>query len=152
MPSRKFWLVTWGAEDDDNPYGMGLGHQLWWPVYLKRNGARFWAAYLDRFGVPTTKAVYPSDESDAENEKRKKDALAAALSLRSEGAVALPEGFDVSLVESTSPGKRGLQGLSGLLGRCHRQDHPFPDRHLAYRPVQRHGRGPQRHRHQRGQG
>lgn len=104
MPSRKFWLVTWGAEDDDNPYGMGLGHQLWWPVYLKRNGARFWAAYLDRFGVPTTKAVYPSDESDAENEKRKKDALAAALSLRSEGAVALPEGFDVSLVESTSRG------------------------------------------------
>ena len=104
MPPRKFWLVTWGAEDDDNPYGMGLGHQLWWPVYLKRNGARFWAAYLDRFGVPTTKAVYPSDESDAENEKRKKDALAAALSLRSEGAVALPEGFDVSLVESTSRG------------------------------------------------
>lgn len=104
MPSRKFWLVTWGAEDDDTPYGMGLGHQLWWPVYLKRNGARFWAAYLDRFGVPTTKAVYPSDESDAENEKRKKDALAAALSLRSEGAVALPEGFDVSLVESTSRG------------------------------------------------
>lgn len=83
---------------------MGLGHQLWWPVYLKRNGARFWAAYLDRFGVPTTKAVYPSDESEAENEKRKKDALAAALSLRSEGAVALPEGFDVSLVESTSRG------------------------------------------------
>lgn len=73
-------------------------------MYLKRNGARFWAAYLDRFGVPTTKAVYPSDESDAENEKRKKDALAAALSLRSEGAVALPEGFDVSLVESTSRG------------------------------------------------
>ena len=104
MPPRKFWLVTWGAEDDDNPYGMGLGHQLWWPVYLKRNGARFWAAYLDRFGVPTTKAVYPSDESEAENEKRKKDALAAALSLRSEGAVALPEGFDVSLVESTSRG------------------------------------------------
>ena len=104
MPPRKFWLVTWGAEDDDNPYGIGLGHQLWWPVYLKRNGARFWAAYLDRFGVPTTKAVYPSDESDAENEKRKKDALAAALSLRSEGAVALPEGFDVSLVESTSRG------------------------------------------------
>ena len=90
MPPRKFWLVTWGAEDDDNPYGMGLGHQLWWPVYLKRNGARFWAAYLDRFGVPTTKAVYPSDESDAENEKRKKDALAAALSLRSEGAVPCP--------------------------------------------------------------
>ena len=104
MPPRKFWITTWGAEDDDNPYGLGLGHQLWWPVYLKRNGTRWWAAYLDRFGVPTTKAVYPADDSEAENERRKKNALEAAQSLRSEGAVALPEGFDVSLVESTSKG------------------------------------------------
>ena len=39
MPPRKFWLVTWGAEDDDNPYGMGLGHQLWWPPILSAKTA-----------------------------------------------------------------------------------------------------------------
>lgn len=104
MPPRKFWIVTWGAEDDDSPYGVGLGHTLWWPVYLKRNGARFWAAYLDRFGVPTTKATYEQADSDAENERRKRAALAAAMALRSEGAVALPAGFDLALVESTSKG------------------------------------------------
>ena len=102
MPPRKFWLATWGAEDDDSPYGVGLGHMLWWPVYLKRNGARFWAAYLDRFGVPTTKATYEQADSDAENDKRKRAALEAALALRSEGAVAMPTGFDIALVESTS--------------------------------------------------
>ncbi len=104
MPPRKFWIVTWGAEDDDSPYGTGLGHTLWWPVYLKRNGARFWAAYLDRFGVPTTKATYEQADSDSENERRKRAALAAAMALRSEGAVALPAGFDLALVESTSKG------------------------------------------------
>lgn len=104
MPPRKFWLTAWGAEDDDSPYGTGLGHMLWWPVFLKRNGARFWAAYLDRFGVPTTKATYEQGESDAENDKRKRAALEAALALRSEGAVAMPQGFDIALVESTSKG------------------------------------------------
>ena len=104
MPPRKFWLTTWGAEDDDSPYGVGLGHALWWPVYLKRNGARFWAAYLDRFGVPATKATYEQADSDAENDKRKRAALEAALALRSEGAVAMPTGFDIALVESTSKG------------------------------------------------
>lgn len=104
MPPRKFWLITWGAEDDDSPYGTGLGHMLWWPVFLKRNGARFWAAYLDRFGVPTTKTTYEQGESDAENDKRKRAALEAALALRSEGAVAMPQGFDLALVESTSKG------------------------------------------------
>lgn len=104
MPPRKFWLTTWDAEDDDSPYGTGLGHALWWPVYLKRNGARFWAAFLDRFGVPTTKATYQPDSSEAETERRKRIALEAAMSLRSEGAVAMPAGFDVSLVEATSNG------------------------------------------------
>jgi len=104
MPPRKFWCITWGAEDDDSPYGTGLGHALWWPVYLKRNGARFWAAFLDRFGVPTTKATYQPDSSEAETERRKRTALEAAMSLRSEGAVALPEGFDISLVEATGGG------------------------------------------------
>lgn len=104
MPPRKFWITTWDAEDDDSPYGCGLGHTLWWPVYLKRNGARFWAAYLDRFGIPTTKAVYPEGGSDSELEKRKRTALEAAQALRSEGAIAMPQGFDVSLIESTSKG------------------------------------------------
>lgn len=104
MPPRKFWTVTWGAEDDDSPYGTGLGHALWWPVYLKRNGARFWAAFLDRFGVPTTKATYQPGSSDSETARRKRTALEAAMALRSEGAVALPEGFDISLVEATGGG------------------------------------------------
>lgn len=109
MPPRKFWVTAWGADDDDTPYGRGLGHSLWWPVFLKRNGAKFWAAYLDRYGVPAAKATYPNNATDGDKAK----ALAAARSLRSEGAVAMPEGFDISLIESTS---RGAGDFSAFLG------------------------------------
>ena len=54
--------------------------------------------------MPTTKAIYQPDSSEAETERRKRTALEAAMSLRSEGAVAMPQGFDVSLVEATSNG------------------------------------------------
>lgn len=100
MPDRKFWVATWGADDDDNRYGVGLGYHLWWPCYLKRNGAKFWAAYLDKFGTPSTKATYPNGAT----EKEKETALRAARALRSESAVAMPEGFDIQILEASHTG------------------------------------------------
>lgn len=96
MPERKFWVATWGADDDDTPYGLGLGYNLWWPVYLKRHGAKFWGAYLDKFGSPSTRAKYPSGATEEE----KRTALEAAHALRSESAVAMPQGFEVELIEA----------------------------------------------------
>lgn len=111
MPERKFWVATWNAADDDSPYGLGLGHQLWWPVYLKRNGARFWAAFLDKFAVPGTVATYPAEGTDDDINKRKKMALEAAMAMRSESAIAMPAGFEVKLIESTSKGTGDFQGF-----------------------------------------
>ena len=100
MPDRKFWVATWGADDDDNRYGVGLGYHLWWPCYLKRNGAKFWAAFLDKFGTPSTKATYPNGATEEEKET----ALRAARALRSESAVAMPEGFDIQILEASHTG------------------------------------------------
>ncbi len=47
MPDRKFWLHVHGADNDDEPYGLGLGHSLYWPVLFKRNGLRFWLIFLE---------------------------------------------------------------------------------------------------------
>ncbi|MDR1946607.1 MAG: DUF935 domain-containing protein [Desulfovibrio sp.] len=112
MPPRKFWICTFGADDDDTPYGRGLGAVLWWPCYLKRNGARFWSSYLDRFGIPSTKSTYPANATD--EDKRK--ALEAAIALRNESAVALPEGFDVQLIEAAAKGSgSGAGDFAGFL-------------------------------------
>ena len=51
LPARKFIVHQVNAEDD-NPYGMGLGLQLFWPVFFKRKGIIAWNKLNDRFGVP----------------------------------------------------------------------------------------------------
>ncbi|CDS54759.1 Mu-like prophage FluMu protein gp29 [Polaromonas sp. CG9_12] len=37
VPDRKFMVHRVNPEDD-NPYGTGLGLQLYWPVFFKRKG------------------------------------------------------------------------------------------------------------------
>lgn len=100
LPERKFWFSAFGADDDDTPYGTGLAHYLWWPVFLKRNGAKFWALFLDKFGAPSTKATYPNNAKPEE----KRTALQAAKMLRSMSSTAFPAGFDVQLMEATGSG------------------------------------------------
>ena len=41
LPPAKFWSFRTGATHDDEPYGLGLAHWLYWPVYFKRNGIKF---------------------------------------------------------------------------------------------------------------
>lgn len=96
MPERKFWTFSAGADDDEDPYGRGLAHWLYWPVFLKRNGAKFWAIFLEKFASPTAVAEYPRGATDKEID----NALAAAMSLATDAAVALPQGFAVKLVEA----------------------------------------------------
>lgn len=35
LPARKFWAYATGADDDDDPYGLGLAHWLYWPTFFK---------------------------------------------------------------------------------------------------------------------
>ena len=50
----------------------------------------------DRFGSPSVKSKYPAGAT----EKEKATALEAAKAFRNESAVAVPEGFDVELIEA----------------------------------------------------
>jgi len=96
MPEQKFWIYRAGADDDDSPYGKGLAHYLYWPVYLKRNGAKFWTIYMDRFAAPTALAKY----GDSADEQDKRTALEAARSLRMTSSIAIPKGFELNLLQA----------------------------------------------------
>lgn len=52
LPEKKF-IVHRCNPEDDNPYGTGLGLQLYWPVFFKRKGIIAWNKLNDRFGSPT---------------------------------------------------------------------------------------------------
>ncbi|WP_219211920.1 DUF935 domain-containing protein [Variovorax boronicumulans] len=99
LPDRKFLVHRVNAEDD-NPYGTGLGLQLYWPVFFKRKGIVSWNKLNDRFGSPTAWGKYPRNSGP-----REKSTLFDALrAMSNDGFFMTPEGMDVSLLESKLSG------------------------------------------------
>ncbi len=99
VPDRKF-IVHRVSPEDDNPYGTGLGLQLFWPVFFKRKGIVAWNKLNDRFGSPTPHGKYPRNATPKE-----KNTLADALrAMSSDGYVLTPEGMEIALLESKLSG------------------------------------------------
>lgn len=99
VPERKFIAHRINTEDD-NPYGTGLGLQLFWPVFFKRKGIVAWNKLNDRFGSPTPHGKYPNNAGPKE-----KATLAAALkAMSNDGYIATPAGMEIALLESKLSG------------------------------------------------
>lgn len=97
MPDRKFWVINYGADNDDDPHGLGLAHQLYWPVYFKKQGLGFWLRALEKFGAPSTLVKYPAGSGPDVTAQ----ALAVARRLRLDGAAAIPDTMVMELLEAT---------------------------------------------------
>ena len=100
LPDRKFWHFACGADHDDAPYGLGLAHWLYWPVWLKRNGLRFWAVFLEKFGTPTAVGQFPPGTSPADQS----NLLAALQAIQRDSAIIFPEGMKAELLEAKRSG------------------------------------------------
>jgi len=99
VPERKF-IVHRVNPEDDNPYGTGLGLQLYWPVFFKRKGVVAWNKLCDRFGSPTPHGKYPRGSGPKE-----KSTLADALrAMSNDGYLMTPEGMEIALLESKLSG------------------------------------------------
>ena len=98
----KFWAFNSGADNHDSPYGIGLAHQLYWPVFFKRNDIKFWLIFLEKFGSPTAVAHLPKAMLDDNAEKAK--VLAALRAISTDSAVLFPEGAEVTLMEAARSG------------------------------------------------
>lgn len=106
MPERKFWVCTVGASHHDEPYGRGLAHQLYWPVWFKRQGARFWAVYLEKFGAPTAVGKFPAiGTADADRDKL----LDAVRAVQTDSGIVIPEGMEIALLEAARGGQAGYE-------------------------------------------
>ncbi len=106
MPAGKFWTTSWGADNDDDPYGLGLAHQLYWPVFFKKQGLGFWLRALEKFGAPSVMGKYPAGSDQSVVNKL----LAALQRLRLDGSLAIPEGTSVELLEAA----RGTMDQEGF--------------------------------------
>lgn len=99
VPDRKFICFTYGSSD--NPYGRGLGQKLWWPVWFKKNGIKFWLIFLEKYGMPTAVGKYPSG-TPPEQQQELLDAIEA---IQNETGIKIPEGMAIDLLEATRQGK-----------------------------------------------
>ena len=102
MPERKFWTVSVGADHDDSPFGLGLAHYAYWPVFFKRNGLKFWLVFAEKFGSPTAVGKIPGGKWS--DEDLKDAVLDALLSFSSESAIVVPEEATIELLEAARSG------------------------------------------------
>lgn len=103
LPAGKFIVHRVGVEQNFSPYGLGLGHKLFWPVLFKREGVAFWMHFLERFAAPVPVGKYPIGLLDAEQQKL----LNSLLELAAGRAVALPMGAEAEFLEAKRAGEAG---------------------------------------------
>ena len=115
MPERKFWTYDTGATHDDDPYGLGLAHWLYWPVFFKRNGMKFWLVFAEKFAQPTATAKVPAGIANDPLERQK--VLDALRALQVDSAVVVPDNVAIELVEAARSGTQDYDTLVERLNR-----------------------------------
>lgn len=95
-----FWHIATGADHDDEPYGTGLGHWCYWPALFKRNGIAFWLTFLEKFAAPTAVGTHPANATSGEVNKL----LQALAAIRTDSAIAIPDGMTADLLEAARSG------------------------------------------------
>jgi len=102
-----FWHYATGASHDDEPYGLGLGHWLYWPVLFKKNGLKFWLQFLEKFGAPTAIGRYDAGATPGEINRL----LAALSAIQTDAGVVVPKGIEIDLLEAARSGTADYKTL-----------------------------------------
>ncbi|MFN3313272.1 MAG: DUF935 family protein, partial [Hyphomonas sp.] len=99
LPERKFIVHRHGVKGN-NPYGLGLGTRLFWPVLFKREGIAFWVHFLEKFAGPTVVGKTPYGMLTDEQTKLMNTLVAA----RTASAITVPIGTDIEFLEASRSG------------------------------------------------
>lgn len=104
LPEHKFIVHRHGVKGN-NPYGLGMGTRLFFPVLFKREGVTFWLKFLEKFASPTIVGKTPYGQLEGEQNK----VLNILKQFHSNGAITVPVDVDVELLEAKRAGS-----MSGL--------------------------------------
>jgi len=96
---RKFQTFIFGDEAE-TPYGVGLGREVYWPWWFKKNDIKFWRIFADKFAAPTPIGKYPASALPEE----KATLMDACRAFQTDGAVTIPEGMSIDLLEAARSG------------------------------------------------
>jgi len=106
-PAPYFWSFCTGADHDDEPYGIGLAHWLYWLSFFKRNGVKFWLIFLEKFGMPTVLGRYGKNASEADQKRL----LEAVESIQSDSGIVMPLDMPIELLSQGRTGNGSYKEL-----------------------------------------
>jgi phage gp29-like protein len=98
LPPRKF--IFHYHQPENGPFGLGLGHRLFWPVFFKREDVKQWLLFSEKYASPTIAVSHPTNATSAEIG----EALETAEAMSSQVAIAVPEEFKYELLEAQRSG------------------------------------------------
>jgi len=99
LPEKKFIVHRHGLLDD-NPYGQGLGLQLFWAVFFKRCSIIAWSKMNDRFGMPAVWGKYPPNSGREVRQKL----LKAIKAFSTDTSIVTTDGTQIQLLEASLSG------------------------------------------------
>jgi len=114
MPPAKFWRFATGGDNHENPYGIGLAHWLYWPVYFKNNGLKFWSIYLDKFAMPTALGQHDYGPND----ERLGQLVEALQAIHTDSGVAMPKGVEITLLEAKRSGTTDYETFCSYMDKA----------------------------------
>lgn len=113
LPLSKFVHIINGL-DDENPYGDSLSAKCAFWVWLKKNQAKFWAIFNERFGLPLTKVGIPRNAKPDDQTK----AESIITEIQTRAGIVVPEGFDIEFMEAI---RRGDITYDNFIERCNKE-------------------------------
>ena len=111
---NKFIHVIYGP-DDENPYGNSSTTKVAFWTWLKKNNAKFWAIFGEKFSMPITVAKIPKGMYDTDKKAKLESFL---KNLQSESGIILPDGFVLEFLEAT---RRGDVTYDNFIERCNKE-------------------------------
>ncbi|EXL08211.1 hypothetical protein BG46_01395 [Brucella anthropi] len=101
VPERKFIIHRHTIDDDDDdPYGVGLGSVLFWPAWFKRQVLAHWLRGTEKHATPTTVMQYEGNY----DEKRQAQLTGVLRLMANDTGLVIPSTVAASLLESKNAG------------------------------------------------
>jgi len=90
------FLLTQHRASYDNPYGEAKYSSCFWPVTFKKGGLKFWAVFIEKFGMPHVVGKLPRSANDKE-----RDTLLNSITIMVQDACAvIPDDSSVEFMQS----------------------------------------------------
>lgn len=112
IPPRKFIVHRFASLPTEDPYGLGIGTRLFYPVYFKRNAVKFWLVFADKWATPTAVVRHPRNATQTQRDRY----LEMLSAIASDAGIAIPEDVVVEFLEAQRSGT--IDTYRGLVDFC----------------------------------